>query len=209
MATNWLEIDGIASIAVAVGTLSLAAVTVKLANNARSQVDASFKEATATEALAQEAKTDRQLAWRPQLELLRHGQDEYGDWHIEVANSGAGPAIDVVVVARLIDPIHTWTLVRLGDLRPGVARKKEQPSWPYGNSIASIFDGYPDLDGRRTVVVVMICRDILERRFRFAVAAPISAYPGEPNKILRVEESTLSVDNPSHSGWASEPLIWG
>ena len=75
MSNGWTPIEAIAELLVAFGTLtltwktrSLARETHALAQTTSDQVDASVREAKATEELAASARTDRLLVWRPQLE---------------------------------------------------------------------------------------------------------------------------------------------
>ena len=87
----------IAMIALAVGTIRLASRTRELAQNAKVQADSSLREAQATESLAEEARTDRQLVWRPQLQIRNLGPAIGSSWYMTASNTGPGPAIDVIV----------------------------------------------------------------------------------------------------------------
>ena len=210
LTSGWGEVDGIAQIAVAIGTITLAGFTYGLARRthelaamSKDQVDASLREAKATEGLALEARTDRHLAWRPQLELrdLRHTDQ----WSMRIGNSGAGPALDVIVAARDMTDVGEWCLIRCGDLRPGDHVERAELPWQHGNSLTSTFEGFSDLNERRVVTIVMMCTDVLGRRLRFGIADPKHPFPGEVSTVLPVEISTQD----HRLAWATEPLIWG
>lgn len=238
MTSGWSEVDGIAAAAAAVGTLTLAVVTGWLAKRTHElakkadlqiekateqveksaeQVEATRLEAEATEALAAEQRTDRQLAWRPQIERLQFriqriqtGSGQTLDrLTAEIRNSGAGPALDVTVLARDMTTIGRWWLIRYGDLLPGEARMRNSDRWLHGGAQTDAFNDFSDCDDRRVVTFVMLCKDVLDRRFRFGYAEPKNPFPGEPIKVMSAEDSTLSPEHPHHTGWAALPLIWG
>jgi hypothetical protein len=215
MSTGWTPVEVVAELLVAFGTLalawktrSLAKETHALAEKGDGQVAALIREAKATEELAVAARTDRLLTWRPQLELRDFIRDG-ADWYMTVKNSGAGPALDVVVVARNQNNIGEWALVRFGDLRPGDSFDKKGETWAYGKTITSIFEEYLERDDRRIVTQVMMCTDVLGQRFRFGVADPKNAFPGEPSRALPAEVSIPDPETQARSPWASEPLLWG
>ena len=228
MTGGWSEVDGVAAAAAAFGTLVLAGVTGWLAKRthdlaenadaqirkAAEQVDASRQEVEATEALATEQRTDRQLQWRPQLERIAFGTvavtnpESQEAATIHVRNSGAGPALAVVVLAREMDTSRWW-IFPIGDLRPGEEKERCESRWANGNSLTEPFNDFPDCDDRRVVNFVMFCSDVLGRRFRFGVGEPKHPFPGERAKILAAQVSALTDAHPSHTGWAALDLIWG
>ena len=215
MSTVWTVIDGIAALLVAGGTLTLAWYTHALAkqtheraSKTKDQVDASLREAKATEELALEARTDRLLTWRPQLEIRNFIRDG-ADWYMTVRNTGGGPALDVVVVARNNSNVGEWALLRFGDLRPGEALDKKGETWISGKAIISIFEDFLEPDNRRAVSQVMMCSDILGRRFRFGISDPINPFPGEPSRVLAPEISIRDPETGARLPWASEQLVWG
>lgn len=217
----WAGWAALAEILVAMGTAILAFATFRLASqsrdlnkktqelalNAEKEVEASLRSAKATEALALEARLDRQYMWQPHLELrdTSHGDTH---WTLKVKNTGAGPAFNVVVVAREMSNIGIWTILRFGDLVSGEEKQLTQENWQHGMSLSSPFDGYQDLGDRHAVTTAMMCSDVLARRFRFGVATPKNPFPGEPTKILPVDIFPTSTNQPVHVGWAWEPLIW-
>jgi hypothetical protein len=215
MDSGWTPIEVIAELLVAVGTLTLAWKTWALASETHAlakktgeQVDASLREAKATEELAEAARADRLLVWRPQLEMRNFIRDGT-DWYMTIRNTGAGPALDVVVVSSNQNNVGEWALLRLGDLRPGESFEKKGSTWPHGKAINSIFEEYLERDDRRTVTQVMVCTDILGRRFRFGIADPKDAYPGEPSRALPAEISISDPETHARLPWANEPLVWG
>ena len=232
LVTNgWGELDGVAQIAAAGGTLVLAAFTwwlgrrthelaVKADDQVRvagEQAEAARQEAKATEALAREQRTDRQLAWRPQLERIgvwtRTVTEQNGETRVQrtcwVRNSGAGPALNVVTLIRDIADVRRWWICRCGDLRPGEGKERSADLWQHGKSLTAVFDGFADCGDRHVVTFVMLCSDVLGRRFRFGIADPKDPFPGEPTKVLAAEISELAEGGTQHSGWAGLPLIWG
>jgi len=120
------------------------------------------------------------------------------DWYMTIRNSGAGPALDIVVVARNQNNIGEWALLRFGDIRPSEAFDKKGETWPHGRAINSIFEEYLERDDRRAVTQVMMCSDILGRRFRFGIADPKDAFPGEPSRALPAE---ISIQDPETQAW--------
>jgi hypothetical protein len=218
-----LDTASLTQIIAAGATLVLAGVTAwmayktsQVAKQTQNQATATTKaaqaahnEAEATKALAAAAQIDRLLQWRPQLELRDLYHAENG-WKMRIRNTGSGPALDVVVAAREMSNIGNWCLLRVGDLRPGDDSETEGFNWSHGGALTSIFEGFFDLDERRVATSVMLCSDVLGRRFRFGIADPKDPYPGEISKVLGAEISpALSPAHPFHEGWANEPLIWG
>lgn len=190
-------------------TSRVAEETKKQAGATTKAAQAAHEEAEATKALASAAQIDRLLQWRPQLELrdLRHAQN---DWNMTIRNTGSGPALDVVVAAREMSNIGEWCLLRIGDLRPGDRSEAHGLTWLHEGAVTSVFETFLGLDVRRVVTSVMLCSDVLGRRFRFGIADPKNPYPGEISRVLGAEISpAISSLHPSHEGWADEPLIWG
>jgi hypothetical protein len=70
------------------------------------QADAALSEAKATEDLANEAKTERLLLWRPQIEIRDIRDLDDGGWSLRVRNSGAAPALDAFVAVRAMEIIN-------------------------------------------------------------------------------------------------------
>lgn len=223
---GWTGFDGLAEALVAFGTILLAGFTWRLARRTtelasetkdlaretKDEAKAAAREAAATENLAVEARTDRQLQWQPKLERLDvHHRDVAGVdlLFVSVRNSGVGPALNVVVTTRDIADVGRWWLLRCGDLRGAEEFRGSEGRWPRGSTLTAVFEGFPDCDRRRTVTFVMLCTDVLGRRFRFGIAEPTKPYPGEPPKVLAADISALSANHPQHTGWADNPLIWG
>jgi hypothetical protein len=198
--------------ALAEQTKTLVQTTADLVEKTAGLVEASLREAKATEGLAQEAKTDRQLVWRPQLELVRfHGAPPPGNgtsWRIR--NTGAGPALQVVGLARRPENIGIWAIVEIGDLIQGEL-KEAGASWTEGGpSLTSPYEGVPGMQTREVVVVVLLCTDVLGRRYRFAHARDVALPPENiRRRALPVEISLRTEEHPEHTDWAAEPLIWG
>ena len=221
LGTDWL-VSG-SQIAVAVGTLALAGVTWRmvgqtkkvaertneLAETTKGVVTASLREAQATESLALEAKTDRQLVWLPQLELMlwHHSGN---DFIVQVRNTGAGPAFQVACVARAIESIGHWSLMRIADLRPGEDSTEHGTAWSPARTLTTPFEGVPGCTDGEVVTWVLLCSDALGRRFRFANARAVNAHPDDTFlRRLPPDISAITDDHPFHEGWADEPMIWG
>ncbi|HUC38311.1 MAG TPA: hypothetical protein VMR97_14450 [Acidimicrobiales bacterium] len=213
MATNWVDVG--AQLAVACGTLTLAGVTAwmarrthEVAKKTSDLVESSLREAKATETLAAEARTDRQLAWRPQLELAFFSQ-AIDKFQFQVRNTGGGPALQVVCVARQSDNVNTWSIVRAGDIRPNDPVKQVGGgAWKDGGNHNSLFEEMPGAQEGDIVTVVLLCSDVLGRRSRFGYAITDKA-GGSFSKPLPAEVSVLDEDHPQHTGWAADPLVWG
>ena len=218
--TDWVKVGGLAQLAAAIGTLVLAGVTAwmakrthDVAKGSAAQVDAAQREARATERLAIEARTDRQLAWSPRLELVRY--DHHVDvvdnvFYFTVRNLGPGPALQVDCLAREIENVGRWTIARVGDLRSGESGEARGELWTKGGGLNSPFEDIPGESPGGVVTVVLLCADVLGRRFRFAYTRPAGLPAADPSlRALPAEVSTVSEEQPSHTGWADEPLIWG
>lgn len=213
---NWVELGGIAQLVAAGGTLGLAAVTAwlakrthEMAKEAEGQVAAALREAKATETLAVEARTDRQLAWRPQLELTHydHTQDNF---QFDLRNTGPGPALQVSCMAREIENVSRWCILHTNDLRPGDSTRVGAPVWTAGGSVDSPFRDVPGLmDGVEDVQVVLMCADVLGRRFRFCFAKP--RHLPSDDKFLKPLPPDIAVadDEQRYARWAAEPMVWG
>jgi hypothetical protein len=215
-ATNWLEVGGVAQLVAAAATVGLAGVTAamairthEVAKETKGLVGVSLREAQATEALAIEARTDRQLAWLPQLELVRytHPPNSFG---FEVRNTGPGPALRVVCMAREMENIGKWAIVHMGDFRPGELKEEDGRLWTGVGAVISPFEGIPGLTSADVVTIVLLCSDVLGRRFRFGYAKGVHLPPDNITvKALPPNVSTISEDHPWHTDWADEPLVWG
>ncbi len=166
--------------AVAVGTLGLAAGTVYLATKAGN-------EASATQALAKEARTDRQLQWRPQLGLMDcwASMDGNGRFHFSIANVVGGPAVGCKAMARVPWDVNSWSLWIVGDVESGAQAAYTQDA-RRGLSVYSAFAA-PDAmaEPRREPDVVLICSDILGRRYRFPI---VDVFPREASNSSNPRE---------------------
>lgn len=217
--TDWVALGGIAQLAAAFGTLTLAVVTGRmvkrtheLGQKADRQIEAAQREAEATERLAiEEPRTDRQLLWRPQLDLAAyHHEDNADTFSFTVGNSGAGPALQVVCLAREMGNVGRWCIIRMGDLRPGVVRSGSGLLWAAGGDLRSPYDQIPGASD--FVTVVLVCSDVLGRRFRFGYTKPLHERPEQMHEMPRplpAEVSSVTQAHPVHAEWAREPMIWG
>jgi hypothetical protein len=218
--TNWTAVGGVAQLVAAVATMGLAVVTARMAMRthevaveAKAQAGAAAREAKATENLAIEARTDRQLAWRPHLELVgydHHTDVEDNSFYFTVRNLGPGPALQVDCLAREIENVARWGIARIGDLRSGDSGAAHGQIWSKGGSLNTPFEGIPGESPGGIVAVVLMCSDVLGRRFRFGYTRPIKLPPSDQSlRALPADVSVISEDHPAHTGWADEPLIWG
>jgi len=105
-----------AQLAVAGGTLALAAVTYLMAKRTHEVASETKIESRATQDLASAARTDRELAWRPQLDLTECGFAKDTFTPIKVFNAGGGAAIGCKILARLSSDINKWCLLAAGDI---------------------------------------------------------------------------------------------
>ena len=121
---DWVTFGGIAQLVAAAATVTLAGVTAWMAKRTHDVAEETKREARATQSLADEAPTDRELVWRPQLDLTACGvQMESGKFFAKVFNAGGGPAIGCKVLVRLPDQINVWCLWAFGD----IASRSESP----------------------------------------------------------------------------------
>lgn len=186
MATGWQEAGDIAQLVAAGATTILAGFTAWLAFTTRQLGRRAGDEASATKQLAYEAATDRELAWRPILQVTsREGATSGGTGWTEPAtvhNIGLGPALDCACLlgyqgvtvssgsfALAAGGEHDVTLRSTGVNREdadGVMTATPGGAWRG--------------DGRRWVVV---CTDVLNRRWRFPQGLPsqVSAMDDERN----------------------------
>ena len=184
-AVNWSDM---ASFAVAGGTLVLAWITRRAVVEARRASDATRVEAQAALDIATEAHRDRELVWRPVLtwELTDVTDAGSGAWAetVVVKNVGAGPAIACEYIS--CDDDH-WAYRRGFALRAGeiVELSIEASEPPWERAPRGLFD--PVSGARRTGhrpnrMRVLICSDILGRRWRFFEDFPPESVAGdEPN----------------------------
>jgi hypothetical protein len=219
---NWLAVGGMAQLVAAGATLILAVFTYamakrthELADKAQDQVEAAQlqvaaaqREAKATENLAIEARTDRQLAWRPHLELVEYLHE--GDrFDFTVRNAGAGPAFRVECLAREIKDVSRWGIVSLPNLQPGESAMDTANVWIKGGGLISPFENFPGSFEYEFVTVVLFCEDALGRRFRFGQMRPEGLSISDPSwRSMPPDVSTVTDEHPFHSDWADEPMVW-
>lgn len=182
--TNWVEIGGIAQLGAAVGTLVLAGVTAWLAKRthemaaeAKEQASAALREAEATERLAIEASTDRQLAWRPNVGIeagTTVSSSKQNTATVTLTNVGNGPALDCTIWSYRGDT-QLWGYFDNFLLGPhesrtvGVQLSQTVPnrSFPLG-----MFDPPPGFHHKSQWIYVVTCRDVLDNRWRFMAGFP-------------------------------------
>ena len=185
-AVSWSDL---ASFSVAGGTLALAWITRRAVVEARRASDAAREEGQATLGLATETHRDRELAWRPVLtwEVTdpegASGGEPAGERTtvVVVKNVGNGPAIGCEYVAR----DHGRCTYRRGfALSAGevveLSIGASEPPWeqePQG-----LFDPATStrLTGQRPRrMQVLMCSDILGRRWRFFEDFPPESVDGD------------------------------
>jgi hypothetical protein len=121
--TDWVAFGGVAQLIAAGATVLLAAFTARMARRTHDVATETKKESAATISLANEAKTDRELAWRPQLALricdviVRNGVP--GEFSFQIVNAGGAPGIGCMVLARLPQDISHWGMWAVGDIGSG------------------------------------------------------------------------------------------
>lgn len=193
-----------ADIAVAGGTLILAIFTWRAAEASRSAAEATGRaaeaaqiEAEATVQLAQEAREDRELAWRPYLVVDVITTVSDGKLTCEVRNIGRGPATDVIVWAYR--PVHgpgTWGRTPARALGAGGTSKElgfqadQTARFP-----EDLFPTPTNPDRAPGLVVVATCTDIVGNRWRFVDGyRPDQVRPRDPNP-------------PRWTAWVTEPGV--
>ena len=174
-----------------------------MAVKTRQVAQATASESAATVSLAQEARNDRELAWRPQLSLVDlHAEGEPGFliFRVRVKNAGGGPAIKCKVAIR--QP-GSWWLVAVADLQvnsEGSGDGTPQPGARPDEVFKYVFQGAGGLSVPLWPELVILCSDVLGRQFRFPVEHPFEDI-GNWNH-LRPEVSVGEVPKPA---WATEP----
>jgi hypothetical protein len=205
---DWVALGGIAQGLAALATVALALVTVSMANETREVAKAARDETAATISLAQEARNDRELAWRPQMSLvdirLGDGVPPSPLIEVRVKNAGGGPAIKCKVAIR--QP-GRWWLIAVGDLQVnseasgiGSPQSGARPDEVF----TYVSQGAGGLSVPLTPELVILCSDVLGRQLRFPVQNSFDGI-GAWNH-LRPEVSAEEVPK---AKWATEPaLFW-
>jgi len=209
-ATFWIGVGAACSGLAAIATAILALFTFQMAKKTAA-------EATATVQLVDETRRDRQLLWRPQLEMLTFNRNmgtvagrDYGSFDLRVRNSGSAPALQVIIVARDGEAATRWAVVTCRDLRPGEECGAGH-SGTEGDPFLMPFEGIGEVDDTEYVSVVVLCRDVLGRRFRFSFAT--IRWPGggpNPNDTPGLRPLPLPdiEEGPNWPEWASAPVLW-
>ena len=217
VATNWVAVGGVAQILAAIATVGLATITARMATRTRemasetkAQAHATKEEAKATRTLGDEAKFDRQLRWRPQLDLTVCWVDS-NEFRFRVFNAGGGPAIACKVLARQPDDINRWGLWVAGDIAPNSSTDERGTEIRTSGSIYAAFEA-PDAmaDPKREPNVVVICADILGRRYRFPV---VDVFDDEHKTNKREMWKPFPPEiyegaAPDAPTWTGHPLLW-
>jgi hypothetical protein len=208
-ATDWVAVGGVAQLIAAAATISLAVVTAIMAIKTRDVAIETRKESGATQALATEAKRDRELAWRPQLSLVEFNvagatEQTLFTSSFKIRNSGGGPAIDCRVAAHLPEDINFWWLTSLGDLPAGSVSNVGNGSLHQGSTPYEIFD-YPHARESDPIPdVMMFCTDAIGRRLRFPVAGAFDGLHSKPYMAPDV----YVVGEPNQPTWGASPMLW-
>ena len=172
---NWTDA---ATLAVALATLVLAWFTrsaarasAKASQASKRAARAAKREADATVQLAREAAEDRQLAWRPHIDIQiptsASGPDE-NSATLSLTNVGNGPALDCAIWAYW-GAYKRWGVVRglvlpaHGQVKARV-RSGSEPGHAFPVGMLDLPDGsaHPSSE-----VYVAVCRDVLGNRWRF------------------------------------------
>lgn len=155
---------------VAAGTLSLAGVTAwlafktrDLARSAARQAQAASEEAEATNQLANEARRDRELIWRPILSVEvgspTVGEHTYDEGDVRISNVGTGPALNCAYASWTPDGASSGFTPRHCFVRGFDLGNAGSPiTW-------SLFVPPPGSNDR--LRRVLVCSDIFGNRYRF------------------------------------------
>ena len=148
----------------------------------------------------------------PNLELQFRSlteDEQHPYFSMRVRNTGGAPAIQVVGATHDIANLGRWAVIRFGDLIPSETSGKSEPLWTKGNTLKEPWRGY-DLE-RELVVAVLMCSDVLGRRFRFGYAQPAASPPGDAPflRALPVQVSTITEDHPAHDTWVPHNICLG
>jgi hypothetical protein len=185
---------GVAEILAAIATVFLAARTSLMARETR--------------ALADEARKDRELAYRPHLSLV-YFSALTGDPHsakVQIKNVGAGAAIDTRVAVCDPGDANRWWHIPLGELKSGDHGPAIEGKSPSGDPVPrSIFAEIAGTSPSLRPELVMKCSDVLGNRYRFPVSGPLHGpsvpWRGHPPDFWR------SSDRPTPE-WAEASVLW-
>ncbi len=204
--TAWIALGGVAQFLAACATVYLAVSTRKLAGETETVASQTGDEARATTKLAEQARADRELACWPQLEMISNGENrtaDRGGYNVfRFRNLGTGPALGCRILA-LDSAERGWAMLMGGSLAAkdgqadgrGGLRSPDDCPWEVFRT---------SREGRERADVVMMCSDILGRRFRFLVFRDSGV--GDPWVSLPAEVWTPSEDG--GPGWATNPDLW-
>ena len=171
-------------------TMDLAMKTEEVAKQTARAADAGAREAKATEALAAEARRDRELTWQPLLtvDMPTEGWSSQSSPYIErliVMNVGRGPAVECIYASR-----HDaeWCLLTVEGIREG----GDSGTRVAGNQTRMIpwelFEPPEHATDRTSRLMrVLMCSDQFGNRYRFG---------GFPAEVSRVSDE-------KRPGWAT------
>lgn len=208
--TFWIGLGALCSGVAAIATAILALFTYRMASKTGA-------EAAATVLLAEEAQRDRQMLWQPQLEMLMFNRNMgtitgrgYGSFDLSVRNSGSAPALQVIIVARDGESSTRWAVVTCGDLRPGESFRAGHMGTE-GDPFVMPFEGVSGVEATEYVSIVVLCRDVLGRRLRFAFTTV--RWPGggdNPNDTPGFRPLAMPdiEEGPDWPEWAVAPVLW-
>lgn len=222
-AWSWVAVGGLAQIAAALATVYLALKTRKLAEDTKKLAEDTKEEAVASKALADEAKIDRELSWRPQLGLLTLRTPTPTPTEPDrqtlrsvmaigsIRNAGGGPAIDCHVVLRNPTNVSEWSILAFGDLAPGSETVEAQALTELNHNPPHLFSGLSGSTPDPMPDVLLFCSDVLGRRWRF----PVRVYPKSGSNEIDPPElwKRFPTDHSPPGGnpenvWSIDPLIW-
>ena len=193
------------SIATAVGTLSLAAVSTATLRQNRSLVKTASDEVKASNKLIAEVVRDRELRWQPSPGI-RWFQSAVGSGGpvngIELTNAGGGPALSCRLVVKQ-DGQDGW-LTPAVDIPPGSSQKilADQVLDAAISVPLSTWKAEDGFDHNAESLGAIFTKDILGSRYRFIVVKD-----GASRAIIEHRELWRIGEQPQPT-WAKSRVIW-
>lgn len=190
---HWIAIAAVAQVLAAGGTVFLAFKTAKLAAETRGvatktgdEAKAAAESVKATQQLAEEARHDRELLYRPILTTKVHSGNHANGRYIEqvdIVNIGNGPALDCVYVTN---SDGDWSF--LGSKRgsfsvAGRSNSGERRTTPSTDPLPNEVLMHPDASGSPEYWThALICSDQFGNRYRFGMIPPQMVRQSESDK---------------------------
>ena len=180
---DWTELSALAGASVALATLVLAYFTFRMSKEAKRAteaanlaVDAAQNEASATLELAKGAAKDREMQWRPHLEVtaIETYSGPLRSIKYRVCNLGSGPGYRCQLFTKFhgsFEYLSGTSFTASCDNPSNVDVRVGHPSAAAGTFTTAVFDrneGTRDKYSGESATWVVICEDSIGRIWRFS-----------------------------------------